>query len=350
MTTPAAVLKELCAAGPVTVEAYMAAALYDSEVGYYMRRAAVGGRRGDFATSATLHSVLGKAIARWAVANRPPGRGVWHLIEVGAGTGELAAAIFAGLSWWQRRNLRYHVVEISPVLRHGQQTRLAGYDVFWHPSVANALTAAANRAVVVSNELVDAFPCRQLVWRDERWCERVVVAERYGRSVLPRLGGPVSDCRGYSALAAASWPDGVIPDGQTVEIHTAYRRWLGDWLPQLQTGVVLTIDYGDTMPALYRRRPSGSLRAYFQHQRFNDDEIFARFAAQDLTCDVNFGDLVQWGEDLGLRSDALTDQSSFLQRWYPEYRRTAARSPAAAFLGDPDGAGGAFKVLTQHAG
>jgi SAM-dependent MidA family methyltransferase len=321
VTSPASILHDLCADGPVTVETYLDAALYHRQVGYYMNRTAVGGRYGDFATSATLHPALGKAIARWAAASRPSGRGRWHLIEVGAGTGDLAAAIFAGLHWWQRRRLHYHVVEISPALRRCQRERLDGRRVEWHDSVAAAVAAASGRALVISNELVDAFPCRQLVWEDGRWCERLVApiapiaptapilpdgdVAAQGRNVTPVVGAPARQTDGYTALAGKSWPDGAIPAGQIVEIHASYRRWLAEWVPQLRAGALLTIDYGDTMPALYHRRPAGTLRAYFQHQRFTGDEAFARFAAQDVTCDVNFGDLVSWGDELGLVTESL---------------------------------------------
>jgi len=362
VVSPAAVLRDICADGPVTVETYLAAALYHRQVGYYMHRATVGGRYGDFATSATLHPALGRAIARWAAASRPSGSGRWHLIEVGAGTGDLAAAIFAGLHWWQRRRLHYHVVEISPPLRRRQRERLDGRRVEWHDSVATAVAAAAGRALVISNELVDAFPCRQLVWEDGRWCERLVapiapiapIAHGHahgpaaqGRNVAPVVGAPARQTDGYTALAGKSWPDGAIPVGQIVEIHASYRRWLAEWVPQLRAGALLTIDYGDTMPALYHRRPAGTLRAYFQHQRFTGDEAFARFAGQDVTCDVNFGDLVNWGDELDLVTENLTDQRAFLEQWNRGYRRVAAQSPAAAFLGDREGAGGAFKVLIQ---
>ena len=358
VTSPASILHDLCADGPVSVEIYLAAALYHRQVGYYMNRTAVGGRYGDFATSATLHPALGKAIARWAAASRPSGRGRWHLIEVGAGTGDLAAAIFAGLHWWQRRRLHYHVVEISPALRRRQRERLGVRRVAWHDSVATAVAAAAGRALVISNELVDAFPCRQLVWQDGRWCERLVAPiaptasgggmAAQGRNVTPVVGAPVQQTDGYTALAGESWPDGTIPAGQIVEIHATYRRWLAEWVPQLRAGALLTIDYGDTMPALYYRRPAGTLRAYFQHQRFTGDDAFARFAGQDVTCDVNFGDLVSWGDELGLVTESLTDQRTFLEQWYRGYRRAAMQSPAAAFLGDREGAGGAFKVLIQN--
>ena len=83
------------------------------------------------------------------------------------------------------------------------------------------------------------------------------------------------------------------PVGQRVEVHESFRVWLRAWLPGWNSGVMLTIDYGDTCPALYRRRPRGTLRAYAHHQRLEGREIYGAFGLRDLTADVNFSDLQQ---------------------------------------------------------
>ena len=62
---------------------------------------------------------------------------------------------------------------------------------------------------------------------------------------------------------------------------------------------------------------------------------------QDLTADVNFDDLVRWGEQLGLETVSLDTQAEFLDL-DPD-----TLGPEDRFLTDPDGAGGAFKVLVQ---
>ena len=39
---------------------------------------------------------------------------------------------------------------------------------------------------------------------------------------------------------------------------------------------------------------------------------------QDLTADVNFSDLVRWGEELGFQTLSLETQRDFLLRWQPK--------------------------------
>ena len=125
------------------------------EGGFYMRAEGVGGARRAFATIPSLSPLLGGAVWQWARALE--GRGPLDLVEVGAGGGHLAKAILDAAGWWGRRSLRYHIVEISPTLRQAQAALLAGRKVAWHDSVEAALEAA-DRAAIVSNELVDAFP------------------------------------------------------------------------------------------------------------------------------------------------------------------------------------------------
>src|SRR5690606_32044952 len=128
------------AGGEMSFEKFMAMALYDPEVGYYTRSIRdVGGRHGDFATSATLSDSLGKAIAHWVGAQREElgWRGPVHLIEIGGGNGALAAAVLRSLGWWCRRQIRYHLVEVSPALRKQQRQRLSRHTVTWHPDIAS---------------------------------------------------------------------------------------------------------------------------------------------------------------------------------------------------------------------
>jgi len=89
--------------GEMSFEDFMAMALYDPEIGYYTTGISdVGGRAGDFATSASLSGALGKAIAGWIRSEMRfllAKGGPVHLIEVGGGNGALAAAVLKSLGW-----------------------------------------------------------------------------------------------------------------------------------------------------------------------------------------------------------------------------------------------------------
>jgi SAM-dependent MidA family methyltransferase len=323
--------------GVIPVERYMQEALYHPEFGYYARNIRTVGRRGDFATSASLGEALGSGIARWIRKHRLPGNN-WHVIEAGAGTGELARTVLRRLGMWGRRGLTYHIVETSPVLRAEQQRALtpwrfspAMWRMAWHESMSEALSACDGRALIFSNELIDAFPCRVFERRDGQWIE---------------VGVRIENGRVVEQAFSRTPPDGLppdLPEGQRIEVHAAAAEWIATWSGEIREARMLTIDYGDTLPALYHRRLRGTLRAYFHHQRFEGMEVYNRFGKQDLTADVNFTDLRAWTERCGWHTASLISQAEFLAAY------GATRSGLHdAHLADHTGAGAAFKVLEQE--
>ncbi len=321
--------------GAIPVETYVREALYHPTFGYYSQNIRTVGRRGDFSTTVTLGDALARALARWLAINRPADKAPWHVIEAGPGTGELAAAIRKHLGFWTRRALTYHLVESSPVLRAEQQHRLRRHrNVRWHASMTAALTACGGHATIASNELIDAFPPRVYEFRAGHWHEVAVQIHegRIAEILLPDRPIP-----------ATSIFDQPHPEGQRVEVHVTAAEWLATWVPALRAGQVLTIDYGDTADRLYHRRPHGTLRGYYHHQRAEGLSIYHRFGKQDITGDVNFTDLETWGHHLGLETVALTDQTTFLAT----HGSKKPATPHDAALADHTGAGTAFKVLIQ---
>lgn len=314
---------------------FMAKALHDPVRGYYARQIrAVGGARGDFATSATLSPQLGQAISRWLKAGSVQSPSICDVIEIGAGNGMLMAEIQRCLGWWQRRRFRWHIVETSPVLREQQRQRL-GKHVFWHDQVEQALTACGGHAWIYHNELLDAFPVRLIQHHDGAWQEVYVAEDTKGyKELLRPLDMTPEKQLHFSALA---WHPPTA--NQRCEIHESLYDWLNDWLPRWHSGSLLTIDYGDIFPAIYHRRPRGSLRAYFMHQRLEGLEIYERPGRQDLTADINFTDYQAWMESAGLSCVWSGTQADFITRQLP-----GASGPMV----DPHGAGGAFKIFAHE--
>lgn len=315
--------------GKIRFDRFMELALYDPVYGYYSAQMQTIGGRGDFSTSATLDDSIGRALARWIRAEaKALGLPNLTIIELGPGTGQLARTILRRFRPWER--LRYYVVDVG--IRNRSSRRIKRFK-----SVREALNAAGGLAILFSNEFVDAFPCRRFVrmesgwneiWielQDGRWRERAMSAEVHPKS------------------SAISPSFGI---GQSVEIHESYHSYLRGLVSSLQTGALLTIDYGGSAAEIYRGKGSGTLRAFFQHQRLERMEIYRRPGQQDLTADVNFEDLRCWGHALGLSEVAYATQQDFIQRWYPD--ATKRDIPATRFVLDPSGAGTAFKVLHQR--
>lgn len=306
--------------GSIPFERFMREALYDPAFGYYSAGINTVGRRGDFSTMATLDRSLAAGIAGWIEKH-----GACDVIEIGAGSGQLARDILTSTGWWKRLRLRYHIVEVSTPLREAQKKLLRGRRVTWHESLPAALDRLGGHAHIFSNELVDAFPCRVFERTDTDWQELHVRIE----------GG-----RCQKILQPCTLPESTVfrqpfKPGQRVEVHESYRRWLQDWAPKWKSGAMLTIDYGDTMPTLYHRRPAGSLRGYAAHQVLTGTDIYQAPGRCDLTADVNFSDLEIWGEQQGWRCLSHSTLADFLAPHLPT-RFQAAAEAFRVFEQSPD--------------
>jgi SAM-dependent MidA family methyltransferase len=117
--------------GPITFERYMQLCLYHPEFGYYMQPPERTGVSGDYFTSADLHPVFARLVARqaaemWDLLGRPA-RFTW--VEMGAGRGLFARDF---LSWaakaWPEfyAALDYVAIEPAPHRRRGLLEVAAG--------------------------------------------------------------------------------------------------------------------------------------------------------------------------------------------------------------------------------
>jgi SAM-dependent MidA family methyltransferase len=317
--------------GQLRFDEFMARALYDPEGGYYSRRISGIGKRGDFTTAPMLSAATARAVAAWA--DRALRESACRdLIEIGPGDGTLAAAVLNHLPWLLRWRVRLHLVETSaPLMR--QQRELLGRRAHWHASPAAALAACQGRAVIFSNELVDAFPVRRFQHAQDGWRELALNFEEPGQTrevLLPP--GPLPPSASFQQSH---------PIGQGLEVHDSYRQWLAEWLPAWQAGRLLTIDYGSTADQLYHRRPRGTLRAYLLQQRLEGPAVYANPGRQDLTADVNFTDLIEWSRPWITTSTLRT---------FGEFIAATAdpANPTDQALLAEHGAGGAFLVLDQN--
>jgi len=317
----------------------MEQALFDPDAGYYSQHISTIGRRGDFSTSATLSSTLARAIAGWL-------QELWRsnpslprtVIEIGAGDGSLAQGILKHIGLLARQSLRYHIVEASAPLAKQQVSRLGKYRrCRWYPDMQQALAETGGEAIIISNELIDAFPVELLQWGQEKQCWCQLLLDHDGSHWITRAGKPVA-LPVNSSLATGH----NLVNGQLVERHDSYIDWLGKWIRQWQRGEMLTIDYGDLFPQLYHRRPRGTLRAYFAQNRLESlSEILARPGRQDITADIDFSDLRARTAALGLKEIAYQKQLEFISS---QKVNTTGDDPAT----NPHGAGSAFKVLWQR--
>jgi SAM-dependent MidA family methyltransferase len=380
--------------GRVTFAEFMRMALYEPGLGYYMtppdrlngadgagRSSGLGGsgglgrsgREGDYVTAPELHPLFGQMVGRQVIEmvewlrRAEPSREI-AVIEMGAGRGLLAEDILAVCAQHRLERLRYVVIETSPLFEHDQRARLArfagqGISVQWRRTLEEAAlpdTAATvdkPTAIIVSNELVDAFPVHRVIMQAGRLMERYVTIE--ADRLVEQLGRPSTPAleQYFERLAVR------LPEGFQTEVNLEALDWVAKMSGLLGAGFVLTIDYGHSAEERYApARREGTLACYAGHHRL--ERPYVRVGRQDLTAHVDFSALVRAGREAGLELTGFTDQTSFLlglgAAEVMEARLAACDDiqrevelAAMKMLLAPDSMGGmgrAFKVLIQQKG
>ena len=107
----------------IRFDRFMTQALYGPR-GYYTSQRQILGARGDFTTTPKLTTALAQRMARWISEAWDRQGSKLPVVELGPGDGSLARDIRQHLSFFQRRKLDYHFVEISPALRERQKVAL----------------------------------------------------------------------------------------------------------------------------------------------------------------------------------------------------------------------------------
>jgi len=314
--------------GPLTVAAFMEAALYDSESGYYARAARRSGRAGDFFTSVDVGPVFGELIARQVIdmagllqssvpAPQSPASSPqlpFDLVEAGAGNGRLSADILRAI---RRRDvalydrLRLHLVEISPSARTAQLETLD--DVAGRLASSSRDLPDAFTGVLLANELLDAFPVHQVVMRDDGLRE-VYVDVHDDRLVTAE--GPLStpELRSYLDQLALS-----LEPGWRVEINLRAIDWVRSAIRRMTRGFAILIDYGHPARELYSvTHAAGTLTTFSGHTMAGPErpgtEVpwLERPGEQDITAHVDFTSVQVAAEREGAIALGFLDQTYFL--------------------------------------
>jgi SAM-dependent MidA family methyltransferase len=153
------------AGGFLPFDRYMDLALYAPELGYYAAGATKLGPAGDFVTAPEFTPLFAGALATQilailAVTDRR------EIIELGGGSGRLAADLLHALAARDALPSRYAILDVSPDLREGQRATLARNAAVHEPLVAwlDALPDTID-GVVIANEVLDALPVQIAVRR-----------------------------------------------------------------------------------------------------------------------------------------------------------------------------------------
>ncbi len=350
--------------GPMPFSEYMRMALYEPGYGYYVSGAAKMGWEGDYFTSTDVSKFFANCMGRqlyamWEKLKKPAS---FLIVEEGAGRGHLADGVRA---WAEREARDFHkvldyrvedirsgqnVLEETLALQEEQQFensgrsqenpgrpqknsgRPPGSPLLYSDEVQSDGSLVYGRgdpggrpdkdsgpgedpisttfpSVILSNELIDAFPVHIVEIRDGQLYE-VYVDEQDGHLYEVLSEPETPEVAEY--LDAYKIPWRTFGDGWRAEINLDALRWIERAARRVRKGFILTIDYGEKARDLYtHHRRHGTLTCYYQHQI--TERPLARAGAQDITAHVNFSALIHEARRQGLRVSRFTTQREWLE-------------------------------------
>jgi SAM-dependent MidA family methyltransferase len=322
----------------------MELALYAPGLGYYTAGARKLGREGDFITAPEMTPLYGQTLARQAAQVLESG--LDQILEIGAGSGALAAALLAELERLDRLPRHYYILEVSPDLRERERDLLALKvphlleRVIW----LNRLPTLY-QGLIIANEVLDAMPVH-IVRTGAPGTEEAGVAlkdETFAWAYRPAAAELLS------AAAALQ-----LPERYQTEIQLVARGFVRTLAQSMARGVILLIDYGFPAHEYYHgQRSEGTLMCHYRH-RAHADPFFLP-GLQDITSHIDFSAVARAGGEAGLELLGYAGQAQFLVncgitdimlRTPPE--NVAAYLPQAAAaqqLLSPSEMGELFKVI-----
>jgi len=343
---------EISTTGPLSFDRWMAECLYHPQWGYYCKGDDRVGRDGDFFTSVSVGKCFGMLlsyrIAEYARANEIEGQ--IDIIELGANTGQLACDILDTLrSDFPNlyKKVRYTICEPLESMLKIQSTTLQAHSALleFHSTI-NGIKQVKEHGILLSNELIDAFPVKLITKKKGQWNEQMV---DYANGDF----GFISQAIQSPQLQDFSQTLPSLPDGYTTEYRPGLEAFATTCASVLKQGMVLTIDYGYVRSDYYtERRGTGTLRTFLNQTA--DETPLVQAGEQDITAHVDFTQLANAYQIAGFAPSYFDSQARFLiqtaKPWFEAIENSPQAPPAKLIrqfqtLTHPAMMGNKFSVL-----
>lgn len=303
----------------ISFKRYMEMVLYQPNLGYYVAGTHKIGEQGDFVTAPEISSLFSKCIANQCARilqkvggcalqtstevgkhSQPNG-----ILELGAGSGQMACDILLELEQQNQLPERYYILDLSPSLIQRQQQTLQQYvpHLFERVKWISALPKDF-KGVILGNEVLDAMPvdvftqhgkniyAHHVAWQDGKLVEQLKPANEKLRQQVIKLN--IQSSKPY-----------------TSEINPNINAWLKTLNDSLTQGLILLLDYGYPRSEYYLpERNKGTLICHYQH--LVNDAPLVYPGLQDITANVDFTAVAEGADAAGLQVAGFTSQAHFL--------------------------------------
>ena len=320
--------KIIDAGGWLDFATFMHMALYTPLLGYYSggtkKFADVKTGAGDFVTAPEISPLFARTLANQVaqilvviqdqtVANKPSAQA--DILEIGAGTGQLAADLLLDLQQLNQLPKQYFILEVSDYLRQIQLETLQKKlpvlifkKVVWLDALPTDFVG-----LIFGNELLDALPVHLIEQTADALQERGVIFFN-GEFVWqnrPLQNRPLQN----NTENAVNLHDYVsaysLPAGYLSEACLSATGLMNSFENCIKQGVILMLDYGFGAAEYYHpQRNTGTLMCHYQHYAHTNPLI--NVGLQDITAHVNFTQIAEVALARDLTLAGYCNQASFL--------------------------------------
>lgn len=295
------------AGGCLPFDGFMEMALYEPGLGYYAGGLTPFGEQGDFITAPESGSLFGRCLARsLASVLRQMEQGA--VMELGAGSGELAADLLRELDVLDALPEQYFILERSGVMRALQRETLSRKvpELECRVEWLERLPQQPLSGVVFGNEVCDAMPVQRFCWLDGEVRELGVEVSGSGLANCERPAAEALQAEVHRLGQEYQWSGRYQS-----ELCPALAAWTGTLADCLARGLLLLIDYGYGQAEYYHpQRSMGTLMCHYRHRAHGDPLWFP--GLQDITAFVDFTRLAEAATDAGMQLQGYASQAQFL--------------------------------------
>lgn len=333
--------------GIISFAEYMQLALYAPGLGYYSAGNQKFGSRGDFVTAPEISPLFSQCLAHQCFQGLTQLGEDACILEIGAGSGQMAADILRELNELGRLPKQYYILELSAELKERQKQKLQTQcpELFPRVQWLDALPSTAIKAIILANEVCDAMPMHRFCLKYDGCSELAVACKDNKLSLIEKVPSPeLAEALELllDDLAKASFNntgknnrDNSVTLNSTntkekskckdialsnlltessqylSEINLNIKPWIKALAEILESGLILIIDYGFARQEYYHpSRHMGTLMCHYRHHSHAD--VFFYPGLQDITAHVDFTAIAEAAIQCQLEVAGFTNQAAFL--------------------------------------
>jgi SAM-dependent MidA family methyltransferase len=296
------------AGGALPFAQYMELVLYAPGLGYYSAGARKFGAAGDFVTAPELSPLFSRCLARQCVEVLGVLDG-GSILELGAGSGVMAAEMLAELAALERLPREYLILEVSADLRERQRRLLAERVPQWSSRIRwlDALPESFE-GVMVGNEVLDALPVERFKKAAAGHGQYCVAEQGEGFSWKTL---PAPQPLAIALLELDRSLSAPLDTGYISELCLSLPPLFASLSAALRRGAVIFLDYGYPRSAYYHpERSMGTLMCHYRQRAHGD--VFLYPGLQDITAHVDFTAVAEAAVAAGFELAGYTPQAHFL--------------------------------------